>query len=155
MEILSAVEILLLAAVVVILPFVLLALRRRWLSRSAATFECSARLDVPLPVDVPGNTAPSARWALGVARYNGEKLEWFRFFSYSWEPRLSWLRNDIAVIETRMPDPVESISLYATHRIVRIVAEGHLYEVAMDAGSITGFMAWLEAAPPGAARILG
>lgn len=158
MEIIVSVEILVLVLLLVLAAVLTLVVRRRWLSRSAVTFECSARLDVPLaagsaaaeaPVDPP---TPRPRWALGVARYNGEFLEWFRYFSFSSKPQLSWQRTGISVVETRQPDSVEAISLYNSHRIVRIGSIGSQYELAMDAGSITGFMAWLEAAPPGTTR---
>lgn len=153
MELLLPIEILVLVLLLVLAAVLTLIGRRRWLSRSAATFECSARLDVPLPaVAAATPSTPRPRWALGVARYNGEFLEWFRYFSFSSKPQLSWLRSDINVVETRAPGSLEAISLYAAHRIVRIGAAGRQYELAMDAGSITGFMAWLEAAPPGTAR---
>lgn len=157
MEFIVPLEILLAVLLVMVALVVALVVRRRWLSRSSATFECSARLDVPLVVVplggvVTDDPTPRARWALGVARYRGEQLEWFRYFSVSWRPRLSWRRSGISVVENRSPDAVEAVSLYAAHRIVRIGSVGQQYELAMDAGSITGFMAWLEAAPPGTVR---
>lgn len=150
-DVLEVIEILLLVGIVVLLPIVGLAVRRRWMARNGGAFECSARLDLPIVPDTDApNLTPSPRWVLGVGRYSGESFEWFRFFSYAWSPRLSWERPEITVVHTREPDAVEAISLYATHRVVRFaVAEG-LYDVAMDAGSVTGFLAWLEAAPPGA-----
>ena len=154
MEFIIPLEIILAVLFVVVALVVILIVRRRWLSRSAATFECSARLDVPLADAVVGNpSTPSPRWALGVARYRGEQLEWFRYFSISWKPRLAWARTEISVVENRSPDAAEAVSLYNSHQIVRIGSVGHQYELAMDAGSITGFMAWLEAAPPGTVRI--
>ena len=54
-----------------------LPLRRRWLAREGGLFECSVRLN---------RSTPGAGWALGMARYNAEMLEWFRFLSYSSKP---------------------------------------------------------------------
>src|SRR6476469_4756703 len=85
------------------LAILLLAVRRRWLARQGGTFECSARLRV---------SHPSGGWALGVARYNGERLEWFRFFSYAVRPRLSLRRTDVRVVDSRDPDPVQALALY-------------------------------------------
>ncbi len=78
----------------------LLAGRRRWLAREGGTFECSVRLRT---------TTPGAGWVLGVARYAGDQLEWFRFFSYAARPRKRFRRGEVWVVETRDPDPVEAV----------------------------------------------
>jgi hypothetical protein len=123
----------------------LLAARQRWLARQGGTFPCSLRLST---------TTPSAGWALGVARYNQGLLEWFRFFSYSLRPRLVFPRSDVRVLESREPDMVESVSLGADQRVLRV--ENTLrdvtateWELAMSPESLTGLLSWLEAAPPG------
>ena len=137
-------EIVLLVALLLILPLVVLALRRRWLARQGGTFECSLRFTRPR----------GSGWALGVARYNAENLEWFRFFSYSVRPRKTFVRNDVNVLESREPDPVEAVSLYAGQQIVRIETKtdesAETWELAMSGESLTGLLSWLEAAPPGA-----
>jgi hypothetical protein len=135
------------------IAIVLLAVRRRWLARQGGTFECSARLHAG---------QPSGGWALGVARYNGEMLEWFRFFSYAFRPRISLRRTQIRVVETRDPDPVEALALYEGQRVVSLAGKDPAtgqpragrdtpWELAMDPQSLTGLLAWLEAAPPGLA----
>lgn len=138
------------ALVLVVLAILLLAVRRRWLARQGGTFECSARLRV---------SHPSGGWALGVARYNGEMLEWFRFFSYAFRPRLSLRRTDVRVLESRDPDPVEALALYEGQRVLTLTGRepagptrpAGRWELAMDPDSMTGLLAWLEAAPPGLA----
>lgn len=134
--------------VAVALALVLLAVRRRYLARQGATFECSLRLYT---------TTPGSGWVLGVGRYNGSALEWFRFFSYSWRPRKSFPRCEVRVLETRDPDPVEAVSLYADQRIVRfeMAGEGEPREwsLALSPDSLTGLLSWLEAAPPGLSRL--
>lgn len=127
------------------LPLALLAVRRRWLARLGGTFECSLRLR---------KTTPSAGWVLGVARYSGGNLEWFRFFSYSLRPRATFVRAEVNVIENREPDPIEAVSLYTGQRIVRIEAGNdgappELWDLAMSSDSLVGLLSWLEAAPPG------
>lgn len=125
----------------------LLAGRRRWLAREGGTFECSVRLRT---------TTPGAGWVLGVARYAGDQLEWFRFFSYAARPRKRFRRGEVLVVETRDPDAVEALALYAGQRIVtleehrgdRVVST----DLAMGAESVTGLLSWLEAAPPGRTR---
>jgi uncharacterized protein DUF2550 len=132
-----------------VLALVGLALRRRWLARQGGTFECSLRLHT---------TSPSSGWVLGVGRYNEDLLEWFRFFSYSWRARKSFPRREVRVLDTRDPDPVEAVALYAEQRIVRfevtLGGEQQEWELAMSPDSLTGLLSWLEAAPPGLSRRL-
>jgi hypothetical protein len=130
-----------------VLALVGLALRRRWLARQGGTFECSLRLH---------STSPSSGWVLGVGRYNEDLLEWFRFFSFSWRARKSFPRREVRVVDTRDPDPVEAVALYAEQRIVRfevtLDGEQQEWELAMSPDSLTGLLSWLEAAPPGLSR---
>jgi len=144
---LGLVEILGILLLLLVLSLVLLAVRRRWLARQGGTFECSLRLNP---------TTPGTGWVLGVARYREGHLEWFRFFSYSWWPRKAFERDAVRVLETRDPDPVEAVSLYADQRVVRFEvvdqSDPGEWELAMSPGSLTGLLSWLEAAPPGVNR---
>lgn len=137
-------EVVALVVVLLVLPLAVLALRRRWLARQGGTFECSLRLRT---------VVPGAGWALGVARYNEEDLEWFRFFSYSLAPRMRFVRSSVTVLESREPDAVEAVSLYVGQRIVRMETTGDRgtepWDLAMSGESLTGMLSWLEAAPPG------
>jgi hypothetical protein len=139
-------EIAILTVLLLVLPLILLAVRRRWLARAGGTFECSLRLRT---------STPGAGWALGVARYNAENLEWFRFFSYSYRPRRTFIRSEVNVLDNRDPDSVEAVSLYAGQRIVRVqttsVSSVQVTDLAMSQESLTGMLSWLEAAPPGVA----
>ncbi len=128
--------------VLLLLPVALLGGRRRWLARQGGLFECSARL------------APDARrgsgWALGVARYSGDNLEWFRAFSLAFRPKLIFPRSQVRVGEQRDPDRAESALLYEDQRILRLnLADGDSWELALSAASLTGLLSWLESAPPG------
>lgn len=142
---LGVVEVLGALVALVVLLLVALALRRRWLAREGGTFECSMRLRT---------TTPGAGWVLGVARYRGENLEWFRFFSFSVRPRQTLQRQEVRTLDSREPDPVEAVSLAAGQRILRleVIGPGHPRaerDLAMSQDSMTGLLAWLEAAPPG------
>lgn len=147
---LGVVEVAIATVVLVVLAIALLAARRRWLARAGGAFECSARLRT---------RNPSGGWALGVARYNGEMLEWFRFFSYAFRPRLEMRRTDVQVVDSRDPDPIEALALYEGQRVVTLAGRGPAptgpaqdrWELAMDQDSLTGLLSWLEAAPPGLA----
>lgn len=129
--------------VLLLLPILWLIARRRWLSRQGGLFDCSLRLST---------TTPGTGWVLGVARYSGERLEWFRAFSLSLRPRLVFRRNETWAGAQRRPDAIEAVLLYADQRIIRLeTAAGGSWEVAMVEESLTGLLSWLEAAPPGMA----
>jgi hypothetical protein len=117
------------------------AIRRRLLQRGGGTFDCSLRLH---------QRVPGKGWVLGIARYSGDSVEWFRVFSFSVRPRRVFSRNDLIVRARREPLATEALGLYAGHVIVECVRTGGaVVELAMAEDALTGFLAWLEAAPPG------
>lgn len=117
-----------------------LVVRRRWISREGGTFEFSVRV----------RSARAGRgWVLGVGRYNGDYLEWFRIFSLAPGPKLRFSRGELEYAGRRDPEGAESYSLYSGHTIVLCNTPTGLLEVAMSPAALTGFLAWLEAAPPG------
>ncbi|MDI2128171.1 DUF2550 domain-containing protein [Yinghuangia seranimata] len=88
-------------------------------------------------------------WVFGIARYSGDRIEWFRVFSYAPRPRRVLERNDIVVIQRRLPVGQEELALLAGS-VVLVCRHGDmLLEMAMSEDALTGFLAWLEAAPPG------
>lgn len=119
-----------------------LVVRRRLLSRHGGTFELSYRVR---------SERAGRGWLLGLGRYSGEQLEWFRIFSLSPRPKRSWRRDALDYTGRRDPEGTERMSLYPDHTVVRCTsAEGDV-ELAMAPSSLMGFQAWLEAAPPGTA----
>jgi uncharacterized protein DUF2550 len=135
-----------LVALFVVLAFVFLFGRRRWISRGGGTFECSVRMRAPMK----NNAAASARgWVLGLGRYTGDQLEWFRIFSFSPRPKHSF-RRSLAVLTRRTPHGAEAFSLYSGHKVVSVrLDDQRSIELAMSESALTGFLAWTEAAPPG------
>lgn len=117
-----------------------LVLRRRFITRHGGTFELSHRLRT----DVPGRG-----WILGIGRYSGERLEWFRIFTLSPRPRRAWRREQLTYDGHREPLGAEQTSLYPDHLVIRCRSPQGLVELAMSDASLTGFQAWLEAKPPG------
>ncbi|HIV57504.1 MAG TPA: DUF2550 domain-containing protein [Candidatus Stackebrandtia faecavium] len=101
---------------------------------------------------------PGRGWAPGFAKFEDGRLEWYRMFSYAWRPRRTLDRNDLKVEDRRQPEGAErqvfpsSVIILACH-----CPGGHEVELAMTRSALTGFLSWLEAAPPGAAssRISG
>lgn len=130
-------------ALVVIGLFVF-GLRRRLIQRSGGTFDCSLRWDAPQEDDTAGKG-----WAYGVARYNGDRVEWYRVFSYSPRPRRVLERSAIEVAGRRLPDGEEELALLSDSVVLACLHRGTRLELAMSEDALTGFLAWLEAAPPG------
>jgi hypothetical protein len=117
-----------------------LVVRRRFLSRHGGTFEFSVRV----------RSGRAGRgWVLGLGRYSGGDLEWFRIFSLLPRPRRTFRRSELEYLGRRDPGGVESYSLYSGHIIVSCRTPTGPLEVAMSPEALTGFLAWLEAAPPG------
>ena len=124
----------------VLLYGLVLVSRRRWISRRGGTFEFSIR--------VRSNKAGRG-WILGVGRYSGETIQWFRIFSLAFRPKLTYQRSELEYVARRDPMGAEAYSLYSGHVIVSCDSPSGLLEVAMSPEALTGFLAWLEAGPPG------
>src|SRR3954464_1091721 len=81
-------------------------LRRRLIQRSGGTFDCSLRWDLPEKPDTGGKG-----WSYGVARYNGDRIEWYRVFSSPSRPRGVRERPLIEVAGRRLPEGEEELAL--------------------------------------------
>ncbi|WP_141013907.1 DUF2550 domain-containing protein [Nocardioides sambongensis] len=117
-----------------------LIVRRRFLARDGGTFEMSHRIRA----DKPGRG-----WALGLGRYSGEQLEWFRVFSLSPRPKAHWARTELTFDRQRDAEGDELTSLFPDHQVIVCTGPRGPVEMAMSPSSLTGFQAWLEAKPPG------
>jgi hypothetical protein len=127
---------------VVLLGLVLLAVRRRVLTRRGGTFDCSLRVK-------PGSRGKG--WALGIGRYSGDALEWYRVFSFGARPRRLFDRTDLEILDRRSPEGAEVYALLAGAVIMRCRHGGADVELALSPEALTGFLAWTESAPPGRA----
>ena len=127
-----------------LLGLFLIGLRRRLIQRPGGTFDCSLRL-------APGEgTEPTGKgWVYGVARYSGDQVEWFRVFSYAFRPRRVLERPAIEVKGRRLPEGSEELALLSDAVVLSCAHRGVHLELAMSDDALTGFLAWLEAAPPG------
>lgn len=129
--------------VAALLALGLLALRRRLITRRGGTFDCSLRLR---------GGQHGKGWVLGIGRYAGDELEWYRVFSYATRPRRTFGRRGLQVLESRAPTGVEGYSLLSGAVVVRCFDGTQPVELGMSADSLTGFLSWLESAPPGVPR---
>lgn len=127
---------------VVLLPFVLLYLRRRWLTGQGGLFDCAHRVR---------DDSPGAGWVLGMARFRGDHLEWFRSFSFGLKPQMVLQRATTTYLHRRSPEGIEAIALFDSSVIVtvkdRVTARVHTLAMASD--EVLALMSWLESAPPG------
>jgi hypothetical protein len=130
------------ALLVFIALLLVLYARRAAIARRGGTVDVSLRL----------STLVSGRgWSHGVARFADDELRWYRVFSVSPRPRRVLNRNALEISSRRRPDLPERLVLPADWAVVRCVHNGSPLEIAMDATTLTGFLSWIEAAPPGAA----
>jgi hypothetical protein len=124
----------------VLLYGVALVIRRRVLSRNGGTFELSYRV----------RTEKGGRgWLLGLGRYSGDDLEWFRIFSLSPRPKRVLRRPDLHYETRREPAGVEQMSLYPDAVVVQCKTPEGTLELAMGEQALMGFQSWLESGPPG------
>jgi Protein of unknown function (DUF2550) len=132
---------------VAVLGLFVFGLRRRLIQRPGGTFDCSMR--VLTEPDPAREAAGGKGWVYGVARYSGDRVEWFRVFSYAPRPRRILERGAIEVVERRAPQGEEELALLSDAVVLVCEHRGTRLELAMSDDALTGFLAWLEAAPPG------
>lgn len=117
-----------------------LVLRRRLLSRHGGTFELSYRVR---------SSKAGRGWLLGLGRYSGESLEWFRYFSLWPRPKRVLKRSGLVYAGRRPAEGAEQMSLYPDHVVISCTTPDGVVELAMSPASLMGFQSWLESGPPG------
>jgi hypothetical protein len=70
-------------------------------------------------------------------------------FSYAPRPRRVLERPAIEVLGRREPQGSEELALLSDAVVLSCAHKGARLELAMSDDALTGFLAWLEAAPPG------
>lgn len=137
----DGVAILVAIVVLALLALLTLSIRRQLLLRGQGTIDCSLRRHPP---------GPGGGWVVGVARYDGDLLKWFRVFSLSGRPAEVISRRGLTVRGRRTPDGSEALAVNPGAVVVSVRDSRRELELAMSEGALTGFLAWLESAPPGA-----
>jgi hypothetical protein len=124
--------------IIVVLAAVALAGRRILLDRGGGTVECGLRR--------PGGT-----WRLGVAAYGADELRWYNGVGVLLTPEEVLSRRALSITSRRDADAAEAVSLGPGMVVVTCQAgeSADTIELAMGEAALTGFLAWLEAAPPG------
>jgi Protein of unknown function (DUF2550) len=127
---------LVLAAVVLLVVVVAFLLRRRFLLSGLGAVTMWFRPE------------GSPRWSLGVAWYGGEALLWYRALSLSVRPHQRFCRADFR-IQDRRSSGRDDLALPLDVVVLSCSTGEGPRELAMDASTVTGFLSWLESAPPG------
>lgn len=114
---------------------------RRWLlARGGGTVEMSLRLR---------KGRHGRGWVLGIGRYAGDELQWFRVFSLAPRPRRALTRRALRVVQRRAPNGPERLALQAGMIILECTSADGPVQIAIGQSALTGFLSWLEAAAPG------
>jgi hypothetical protein len=128
------------AVLILLAALALLFLRRLIIARKGGTIELGVRLSTMVP---------GRGWSAGLARFTGDDLRWYRIFSFWPGPRRVLSRRGLAVDRRRTPDANELLVLPPDWIIVRCSGRRSPVEIAMAERALTGFLSWVEAAPPG------
>jgi hypothetical protein len=89
----------------------------------------------------------SPRWSVGVAWYGGDTLLWYRALSLSVRPQRRLKRAGFSV-EGRRPAARHDLALPADAVVLACRTCAGVQELAMDPATVTGFLSWVESAPP-------
>jgi Protein of unknown function (DUF2550) len=115
-----------------------LAVRRMLLDRGGGTVECGLR-------------RPDGTWRLGVAAYGEDELRWYDAVGVLLIAEEVLERQTLSVASRRAAYPAEAALLGPGMVVVscRTGETPETVELAMGEAALTGFLAWLESAPPG------
>jgi Protein of unknown function (DUF2550) len=129
-------ELVLLAAVVVVVGLVVaFLLRRRFLLSGLGAVTMWLR------------DSGSPRWSVGVAWYGGDTLLWYRALSLSVRPNHRLCRAELQ-IESRRPAGRDDPALPGDSVVLQCRTAAGPRDLAMDTSTVTGFLSWVESAPP-------
>ena len=130
--------------ILAVLAAAALATRRFLLERGGGTVECGLR-----------RPAGQDAWRLGVASYQGDELCWYDALGVLLRPEHVLHRRSLTVLSRRPSLSSEAATLGPQRVVVEVwtqqaaeSADEHV-ELAMTEEALTGFLAWLEASPPG------
>jgi hypothetical protein len=122
--------------------------RRRLLMLGGGTI----RVQVRLTTLIPGRG-----WSTGVGQFVGDEFRFHRMFSLAFRPKRVLERASLVVEQRRLPEGPERLTMPGHWVILRCTdathgdegRRGDEVELAMAESTVTGFLSWLEAAPPG------
>lgn len=91
---------------------------------------------------------PGRGWHIGVAHYRGEEFAWYRALSLRSGPDWVLNRGNVEITTRRAPAAGETYTMPAGSVVLHLARPGTDIELAMGPDALTGFLSWLESAPP-------
>jgi hypothetical protein len=91
-------------------------------------------------------------WHQGVGRYQGDVFAWFRVSSLRAGPDRVLGRKQLEIVERRGLTLPESYAMPSGSVVLRCWTGVEELELAMRQDTLTGFLSWLESAPPSTER---
>jgi len=88
-------------------------------------------------------------WQVGVGRYRGDEFVWYRVLSVRSGPDQVIPRFGLEIMDRREPSGPENYAMPVDATVLRCRADAGEIELAIGAEALTGFLSWLESAPPG------
>ena len=109
---------------------------RRTLIERTGSFDCGLRR--------------GPRWRLGLAEYQPDELRWHPVFGVRLRPSVVFARRTLTVV-TRRPAAAEEFPDLGPGTVIVECDTGARGRIglALSEDALTGFLAWLEAVPPG------
>lgn len=92
-----------------------------------------------------------SRWHLGIGHYHGETFAWYRVTGVGSGPDTVLRRPGLVIVSRRAPTGSESYAMPSGATVLRCRSVDGELELAMAPDALTGFLSWLESAPPGRA----
>jgi hypothetical protein len=120
-------------AVAVVVVFVAILARQRYMLRSTGT--------LPLALQ------RGHRWLYGVGRYQGGELRFYRALGVGTRPTRVLRRGHVQVLGRRAPYDSERGSLPPNVVVVECRTDEETLSFALGESAFTGFVSWLESAP--------
>lgn len=102
------------------------------------------KLQVRVTTVVPGRG-----WSTGIGQFVEDELRFHRMFSFGIRPKRVLTRSGLTVERRRLPEGPERLTMPGHWVILRCTSQYDPIEIAMAASTVTGFLSWLEAGPPG------
>ncbi len=120
-----------------------------WLAYRRLRLIRAGGVDVSLRRVRPSAPTSARGWSLGLLRYQGDEVVWFRVISLRGDAEVRLSRRDLEITDRRRAYPSEEGVVPVDATVVRCREGRRTVELAMGAEVLTGFLSWLEATPPG------
>ena len=92
---------------------------------------------------------PRSSWHLGLGRYEGDEFVWYRVWSLRTGADRVFQRESMQIADRRDPSGTEAYAVPEGSTVLRYESKTQeAIEIAIEPGALTGFLSWLESAPP-------